>query len=120
MRCKTLCRDLALTVLLAQVCPAQLGQPETEAKTIESWLRGEMLNSSSETKLTLLTRLLNDYQKAGLVNWAYDQIAETTEPDQVECTLAFGEKLMALDPKNIEIANRGLKLAQMKQDAALI
>jgi tetratricopeptide (TPR) repeat protein len=120
MRGKTLCRDLALTVLLAQVCPAQLGQPETEPKTIESWLRGEMLNSSSETKLTLLTRLLNDYQKAGLVNWAYDQIAETTEPDQVECTLALGEKLMALDPKNIEIANRSLKLAEMKQDAALI
>jgi tetratricopeptide (TPR) repeat protein len=120
MRGKTLCRDLALTVVLAQVCPAQLGQPETEPKTIESWLRGEMLNSSSETKLTLLTRLLNDYQKAGLVNWAYDQIAETTEPDQVECTLALGEKLMALDPKNIEIANRSLKLAEMKQDAALI
>jgi tetratricopeptide (TPR) repeat protein len=120
MRGKTLCRDLALTVLLAQVCPAQLGQPETEPKTIESWLRGEMLNSSSETKLTLLTRLLNDYQKAGLVNWAYDQIAETTEPDQVECTLALGEKLMALDPKNIEIANRSLKLAEMQQDAALI
>ena len=120
MRCKTLCRDLALTVLLGQLCPAQLAQPEMEAETVESWLRRELLNSSSETKLTLLTRLLNDYQKAGLVTWAYDQIAETTEPDQVECTLDFGEKLMALDPKNIEIANRSLKLAEMKQDAALI
>jgi tetratricopeptide (TPR) repeat protein len=120
MTCKTLCRGLALTALLAQLCPAQLGLPEPEAKTVESWLKREMLNSSGDAKLALLTRLMNDYQKAGLVTWAYEQIAETTEADQVECTLTFAEKLMALDPKNIEIANRSLKLAEMKQDAALI
>jgi tetratricopeptide (TPR) repeat protein len=120
MTCKTLCRGLALTALLAQLCSAQLGQPEPEAKTVESWLRREMLNSSADDKLALLTRLVNDYQKAGLVTWAYEQIAETTEADQVECTLTFAEKLMALDPKNIEIANRSLKLAEMKQDQVLI
>jgi tetratricopeptide (TPR) repeat protein len=120
MTCKTLCRGLALTALLAQLCPAQLGLPEPEAKTVESWLKREMLNSSGDAKLALLTRLVNDYQKAGLVTWAYEQIAETTEADQVECTLTFAEKLMALDPKYIEIANRSLKLAEMKQDAALI
>ena len=120
MTCKTLCRGLALSVFLVQFCSAQLGQPEPEAKTVESWLQREMLNSSGEAKLALLTRLLNDYQKAGLVTWAYERIAETTEADQVECTLTFAEKLMALDPKNIEIANRSLKLAEMKQDAALI
>src|SRR5579864_7962671 len=74
MTCKTLCRGLAMTVLLARLCPAQLGQPESEARTVESWLKREMLNSSAETKLTLLTRLLHDYQKAGLVTWAYEQV----------------------------------------------
>src|SRR5215469_11022712 len=106
MTCKALGRGLALSLVLVQFCPAQTGQPEPESRTVESWLQREMLNTSGDAKLALLTRLLNDYQKVGLVTWGYEQVAQATEADQVECTLTFAEKLIALDPKNIEIANR--------------
>jgi predicted negative regulator of RcsB-dependent stress response len=111
---KTLCGGLALIALMARLCPAQTG---IEPKTVESWLRDEMVQSSGDSKLTLLNGTLRDYQKAGLITWAYEQVSDAAEAGQVDQVLALGEKLMDLDPNNIEIALRSLKLAQAKQDA---
>jgi hypothetical protein len=119
-----LCRGLALAAVLVPVCPAQQDQPTPAAVTatadsIQAWLRTEMLQSDPEARLTLLTRMLTQFQKAGLTVWAYEQVCETTEANQIDATLTLAEKLMVLDPQNIEVADRSLKLAERKQDAAL-
>jgi hypothetical protein len=117
MAYKTLCRGLAVVALLTRLCPAQTG---AEPKTVESWLREEMLNSSGDSKLTLLTGMLKDYQKVGLITWAYEQVSDAAETGQIDQVLALGEKLMELDPNNIEVALKSLKLAEKKQDAIQI
>src|SRR5260370_2594698 len=117
----TFCRGLAIAAVLVPMCPAQQDQPATTTteNTVESWLRQEMLQSDPEARLTLLPRMLGQFQKSGLAVWAYQQVCEAIEPNQIDATLALAEKLMELDPQNIEVADRSLKLAEQKQDAAL-
>jgi hypothetical protein len=117
--CTTLCRGLALTAMLVHLGPAQTDQPTDQKASIESWLRMEMLQSDPDARLPLLERLLSHYQKSGLALWAYEQVCDGVDASKIDATLALGEKLMALDPQDIEIAERSLKLADQKKDPAL-
>jgi len=118
---KKLCLGFAVVAILVPQCPAQQDQAAATAtsNSIETWLRTEMLQTEPEARLALLTRMLTQFQKSGLTAWAYEQVCDATEANQIDATLALAEKLMALDPQNIEVADRSLKLAERKQDAAL-
>jgi tetratricopeptide (TPR) repeat protein len=106
-------RGLTLTALLVQSCPAQ---------STELWVLKEMmLQSSPETRFALLNQFRGDFRKAELIPWAYDQICDAFEAaGQLDHALEAGEHLLALDPLAIEIAQKGLKLAEKRQDAALV
>src|SRR6266536_1201189 len=110
-------KRLAIALLVAAYCPAQEGQEHTEIEA----LKQIMLQSSPETKLSLLDQYRNDFQQAGLISWAYDQICRSFEAaGQPERALAAGEHLVALDPEDVETGQKGLKIAERKQDAAAI
>ena len=120
--CKRLFRGLTIAALLVQCCPAQQDQPAAAPQTTELWVLKEMmLQSTPETRLALLGQFRGDFRKAELIPWAYDQICEAFEAaGQLDRALQAGEHLLALDPLAIEIAQKGLKLAEKKQDAALV
>jgi len=112
-----MCGAVAFVALLAQHSPAQTEPENIEPAELEHMLR----QSDPEMKLRLLDRFWKDYQRTGLIHWAFDEICRTFEAaGQPAGALAAGEKLLALDPQDIEIAQKSLKIAEDQKDAALI
>jgi tetratricopeptide (TPR) repeat protein len=112
-----MCGAFAFVALLAQYCPAQ-----TEAENIEpAELEHVLRQSDPEMKVLLLDRFWKDYQRTGLIHWAFDDICNAFEAaGQPTGALAAGEKLLARDPQDVEIAQKSLKIAEGQKDAALI
>ncbi len=116
---KNLFRGLAAGALLANACLAQQNPPNAAP---EAWeFKEMMLQSSAATKVAMLEQYRNDFQKAELIPWAYEEICRALEAEgQLDRALAVGQRLLALDPQSVEIAQKGLQLAEKKQDAVLI
>jgi len=119
--CKTLLQELTITALLVPFCLAQPDRPDGSPQATELWVLKEMmLQSAPETRLALLDQFRGEFQKAELIPWAYDKISEAFEAaGQLDSALNAADHLLALDPQALEIAQKGLKLAEKKQDAAL-
>ena len=119
---KSLFRGLAIAALLVQCGLAQQDRPAEELQTTDPQaLKQLVLQSHAETRLALLDQFREDFHNAGLIPWAYDQICEAFEAaGQLDRALAAGERLLALDPLDIEIAQQGMKTAEKKEDAALL
>jgi hypothetical protein len=119
--CTSLFRGLAFTALLVQCGLAQQDRQARESQIAEpSVLKELFLQSSMETKLTLLDQLRGDFEKADLISWAYEQICEAFEAaGDLDRALGAGERLLDRYPQEIEIALKLLKLAEKKQDVAL-
>src|SRR5690349_2603991 len=115
-------RSLAIAVLLAPCCPAQQDQGAGEGQSIEPWvLRDMLLQSQPDTQVALLDQYRAELQNAEMLPWAFDQICEGFgSAGRIERALATGERLLALDPQAVEIAQRGLEAAQKKQDSVLV
>jgi tetratricopeptide (TPR) repeat protein len=106
-----------LVALLAQHSPAQTEPENIEPIELEHMLR----QSDPEMKLLLLDRFWKDYQKAGMIHWAFEEVCRTFEASgQPVRALAAGESLLARDPQDLEIAQKSLKMAEDQKDAALI
>jgi tetratricopeptide (TPR) repeat protein len=120
--CKSLFRGLAITALLVQCGRAQQDRQAAESQITEPFVLKELfLQSGPETRLALIDQLRVDFQRAELIPWAYEQICEAFEAvDQADRALAAGEGLLALDSQDIEIALKGLNVAERKHDAALV
>src|SRR5262245_49465901 len=105
--CKSLFRGLAITALLVQCCLAQRDQ-QAEAQSSEPWVLKEMmLQSQPETGIALLDQFHQDFQKAELIPWAFDQICEAlVAAGRPGRALAAAERLLTLDPQEVEIAQK--------------
>ena len=119
---RALSGGLAFIVLLAQHCQAQNKPADAEPDPIESSELDLMMRQASpEMKLVLLDRFWKDYQSAGMIHWAYDEVCKTFDASgQPAGALAAGEKLLARDPQDVEIAQKSLKIAEDQKDSALI
>jgi len=117
--CQNLFRGLAAAALLAYGCAAQENPVDSGP---EAWeLKEMMLKSAAATKVAMLEQYRGDFQKAGLILWAYDEVCRAlADEGQLDRALAVGQRLLALDPQSVEVAQKGLQLAEKKQDAALI
>jgi tetratricopeptide (TPR) repeat protein len=117
-----LCRGLAFIALLAPYCPAQTKASDAELDNSESLAMELMVRQSNpEIRLAVLERFWKDFQRAGKIRWAYDEICRASAAaDQSEWALTASEKLLAWDPRDVEIAEKSLKLAEDTKDAALI
>jgi hypothetical protein len=106
-----------LVALVAQHSPAQTEPENIESAEMELMMR----QSDPEMKLRLLDRFWKDYQKAGMIHRAYDEVCRTFEATgQPGRALAAGEMLLTRDPQDVEIAQKSLKIAEDQKDAALI
>jgi tetratricopeptide (TPR) repeat protein len=105
-----------------QTCPAQRYQPNTERNTVESWIIQQVsLEPDSEKKLALLGQFVDQYPKDESIGWVYDKMYSLlAETKQFDRALAVGEKLLALDPDDLEIIHKNLKIAETKKEPALI
>src|SRR5579859_1239690 len=117
-----LCGGLAFIVLVTQYCPAQTTPVDAESDPIESAELDLMMRQASpELKLVLLDQFWKDYQSAGMIHWAYDEVCKAFDTSgQPAGALTAGEKLLARDPQDVEIAQKSLKIAEDQKDAALI
>jgi tetratricopeptide (TPR) repeat protein len=118
--CRVLCGRLAFIALLGQRCPAQTNPADAQnIEPVEMELM--MRQADPDMKVLLLDRFGKDYQRAGMIHWAYDEVCKSFEASgQPIRALAAGEKLMMLDPRDVEIARKSLKIAEDQKDAALI
>src|ERR1700736_2656065 len=111
---RAMCGVFAFVALLAQHCPAQTEPENIEPVELEHMLR----QSDPEMKLLLLDRFWKDYQRTGLIHWAFDEICRAFEASgQPAGALAAGEKLLARDPQDVEIAQKSLKIAEDQKEA---
>jgi len=72
-------------------------------------------------KLALLEKFASQYPKATSIAWVYEQLlpiyAESNQPDKV---LSTAERLLAIDPRDLDSAHYALKVAEAKNDNDLI
>jgi tetratricopeptide (TPR) repeat protein len=108
--------------MLTACCPAQPDQPRSQPSATQMELLKEtIVQSNAEAKVALLNQFRSDLQKAELIPWVYDQICESFgAAGQLDRAFAAGEHLMDLDPQNVEIAQKTLKIAEQKKDPAAI
>jgi tetratricopeptide (TPR) repeat protein len=77
--------------------------------------------NNAATKLVLLERFVNQFPKFESMDSVYADLQTLyMESQQYDKAIATGEKLLTLDPQDIECARRTLEVAQQKKDAALI
>jgi len=82
----------------------QIGQEEDAAK-----------------KLALLEKFAAEYPKHEAIAWVYAQIVPAaTKVNQFDKAMEAGEKLLALDPGDLETAHLALKAAEAKKDPAAL
>lgn len=73
------------------------------------------------TKLLLFERFVKQYPKFDSLDAVYtDMQSLYVEAGQYDKAIAVGEKLLAIDPNDIECARRNLEAAQQKKDPASI
>jgi tetratricopeptide (TPR) repeat protein len=112
-----MCGAFVFVALLAQHSPAQTEPENIEGAELEHMLR----QSDPEMKLVMLDRFWKEYQRTGLIHWAFDEICRAFEAaGQPAGALAAGERLLTRDPQDVEIAQKSLKIAEGQKDAALI
>ena len=114
---RIICGALAFAILLAQHCSAQTEPENIDPDELEHMLR----QSDPQMKLLLLDRFWKDYQKTGLIHWAFDEVCRTFEAaGQPAGALPAAETLLAREPRDVDIAQKSLKIAEDQKDAALI
>lgn len=112
-----------LLVLTAAITPAQrhkLG--EVNAETPEGKLLQEIgQEQDAARKLGLLEGFVAKHPKHEAAAWAYSQMQPAyLKANQFDKALEIGEKLLALDPLDVETSHQSLKAAEAKKDPDLV
>jgi hypothetical protein len=117
-------RTFALLIAFAMASFGQRHKPpeEVDAEKPEGKLMQQVMQESDPAKKNaLLEQFATEFPKTPHAPWAIEQVqafyVKANQPDQV---IAFGDKLLALDPDDPESALQALKAAETKKDVALI
>jgi tetratricopeptide (TPR) repeat protein len=112
-----------LTLVLA-VAPAvaQRHKLTINAETPEGQLLQQIGQESDPgKKLTLLEQFVSQYPKHEAIGWVYAQMVPAyAKANQPGKALDAGEKLLAIDPEDVESAHACLKVAEAQKDPDLI
>jgi tetratricopeptide (TPR) repeat protein len=80
-----------------------------------------MQESDAAKKIALMEQYANEFPKLPHTAWVLESVqthyVKANQPDQI---IAFGDKILALDPDDPESALQALKAAEAKKDLALI
>jgi len=115
-------RTFLVFVLLAGSALAQRHKPNINTETPEGQALQQIGQESDDAKkLAALEKFVQDYPKSENLAWAYSQMeplyTKTNQPDKA---IETGDKLIALDPGDLEAALGALKAAEAKKDPDLI
>jgi len=118
-----LTRVLVLCGILAGFCTAQRpvpngNRPDKPARMLWWRITSE---SDQQTKIRLLESFAVEYPKDEDIGWVYEQLyAILVDSKQFDRALEVGDKLLALDPDDVEIAYKSLKVAEERKDPDLV
>jgi len=114
-------------VLLLAFSVAAFGQrhkapQEVDAEKPEGKLMQQVMQENDAAKKTeLMQQFATEFPKNDHTPWVLEQLQQSAvkanQPDQV---IAFGDKLLAVDPDDPEAALQSLKAAEAKKDPGLI
>jgi len=119
MRLSILAAALALAAGLAT---AQRHKLTINAETPEGQLLQQIGQETDESKkLALLEKFAAEHPKHEGITWVYAQmIPAYTKANQFDKAMEAGEKLLAVDPEDLEMAHAALKAAEAKKDPAAV
>jgi tetratricopeptide (TPR) repeat protein len=117
-------RTLAILIVFAVAALGQRHKPpeEVDAEKPDGKLMQQIMQESDAAKKNaLMEQFATEFPKAPHTGWVLESVqgyyAKANQHDQV---IAFGDKLLALDPDDPEAALQSLKAAEAKKDVALI
>ena len=121
-RCQWLALTLAL--ILAPYALADVKKPRIGKDTPEgTFLELVSLEASGPKKIALLEHFLVIFPACdpSITVWVYSELQDRyRRAGEVDKALAAGEKILTLDPNNIEIAESNKRLAEKKGDKLLV
>ncbi len=111
-------RTVLLALLLSGVVLAQSHKPNINTETPEGQALQQIGQESDDAKkLAGFEKFVQDYPKSENLAWVYEQMvplyAKANQPDKA---VDAGDKLIALDPDDLEGALATLKAAEAKKD----
>jgi hypothetical protein len=95
---------------------------EVDAEKPDGKLMQQIMQEADPAKKNaLMEQFATEFPKLEHTAWVLETIqgyyVKANQPDQV---IAFGEKLLAADPDDVEAAHQALKAAEAKKDLALV
>src|SRR4051812_15542159 len=102
---------VALSVMISARAVAQRYEPTANPDSPEGqFLELISLQSDTAKKLALIEQFTQRYPKHPAVSWAYEQLQTTAlEAGQWDKALIFGEKLVQVNPDDIDAAQLNVK-----------
>src|SRR5690348_6029524 len=115
-------RILLLVLLVAASALAQRHKVNINTETPEGQLLHQIGQESDDAKkLALLEKFTADYGKSENLAWVYRQMQPLyTKASQPDKAIEIGDKLMALDPDDLETSLATLKAGEAKKDPDLV
>jgi tetratricopeptide (TPR) repeat protein len=109
---------IVTSLLAASLAAAQRQRVDINTETPEGQLLQQIGQESDEAKkLALLEQFTAKYPKHDGIAWVYAQmIPGYTKAGQFDKAMEAGEKLLAIDPQDVEMAHATLKAAEAKKD----
>jgi tetratricopeptide (TPR) repeat protein len=119
---RKLASGLAVLGFAAGYCFAQREAPDL---TLADQRSSQLWKTSWETdrakKLAEYEQFAADFPKDAAIGWVYDQIyAILVDNNEPARTMSVSEKLLAIDPDDVELAYKSLKMAEGMKDPALV
>src|SRR5690349_8103290 len=115
-------RTVLLVLVAAASLLAQRHKVNINTETPEGQLLQQIGQESDDAKkLALLEKFTQDYGKSENLAWVYAQMQPLyTKASQPDKAVEIGDKLMALDPDDLETSLATLKAAEAKKDPDLV
>ena len=112
----------AVLVFVALPASAQRKAPEINAETPEGAMLQKIGQEADEkAKLGIMEQFVTQFAKSESIGWVFGQMQPLyLKNSQWDKTIETGEKLLATDPFDTEIAHNCLKAAEARKDADLI
>jgi tetratricopeptide (TPR) repeat protein len=115
-------KSFLLVLLLAGTALAQRHKVNINTETPEGQLLQQVGQEADDAKkLALLEKFTADYGKSENLGWVYSQLqplyVKANQPDKA---IEIGDKLIALDPEDLETSLTSLKAAEAKKDPDLV
>jgi len=115
-------RTLLVALLLVGVALAQRHKPNINTETPEGQALQQIGQESDDAKkLAACEKFTQDYPKSENLAWVYSQMVPLyTKANQPDKAIDTGDKLIALDPGDLDAALATLKASEAKKDPDLV